>query len=224
MEYLSDIISSFRKHADPTNALFMKKYMKNNFEFLGLKTPVRKALSKPFMQKETLPDPEKLPDLVHALWGLDEREFQYFAIQLLMKFNRQAPEQWIDLYEFCIVNKSWWDTVDGLAGWCTGSHFIRFPNLIAGYTNRWMDSGNMWLQRSCLLYQLKYKEGTNFELLKSFILPLKDSGEFFIQKAIGWALREYSKTNPEAVEAFVGTTELKSLSRREAMRIILKKG
>jgi 3-methyladenine DNA glycosylase AlkD len=224
MEYLNDLISTFRNNDDPTNAIYMKKYMKDNFEFLGLKTPVRKLLSKPFFEKENLPDPGQVPEMVKTLWELDEREFQYFAIQLLMKFNRQAPEPWIDLYEYCIINKSWWDTVDGLAGWCTGSHFIRFPDIIAEYTNKWMESDNMWLQRSCLLYQLKYKEHTDFELLKSYIHPLKDSREFFIQKAIGWALREYSKTNPAAVQAFVGQTDLASLSRREAMRIISKKG
>lgn len=167
MKYLDDLTAAFRQKADPANAVYMKKYMKDNFEFLGLKTPVRREVSKQFMSRDNLPLKNDLPRIVDSLWAQDEREYQYFAIQLLMKFNKQAPEEWIDLYESCIVNKSWWDTVDGLAGWCVGSHFIKYPDLIAGYTNRWMDSENMWLQRSCLLYQLKYKQDTNFELLKS---------------------------------------------------------
>ena len=222
MEYVDNLIVAFRQRADSGNAAYMKKYMKNNFEFLGLRTPVRREVSKQFMSRENLPDKDEVPRIVNSLWAQDEREYQYFAIQLLMKINKQAPEEWVDLYESCIVNRSWWDTVDGLAGWCVGSHFIKYPDLIAGYTSKWMDSENMWLQRSCLLFQLKYKQDTNFELLKSFIIPLRKSKEFFIQKAIGWSLREYSKTNPDAVDSFVSSTVLAPLSSREAMRIILK--
>ncbi len=223
MQYVDNLIAAFRQKADAGNALYMKKYMKNNFDFLGLRTPLRREVSKPFMQKDHLPQKDEVPRIVNSLWAQAEREYQYFAIQLLMRFNKQAPEEWIDLYETCIVKRSWWDTVDGLAGWCVGSHFIRYPDLIADYTNKWMDSENIWLQRSCLLFQLKYKQETDFELLKSFIMPLAGSKEFFIQKAIGWALREYSKTNPKAVAAFVSSTVLAPLSKREAMRIILKK-
>lgn len=220
MEYVPEIIDLFHQHAHSANAEPMKKYMKHKFEFLGIKTPERRVLARPFLQKDKLPTLEQIPELVKALWEQEAREFQYFAIQLLIKVSKKAPPEWDDLYEYLIVEKSWWDTVDGLAGWLVGSHFIRYPDLIADCTNRWMESDNIWLQRTCLLYQLNYKENTDFELLKSFILPLKESKEFFIQKAIGWALRQYSKTNADAVTQFVSSTPLAPLSSREALRLI----
>jgi 3-methyladenine DNA glycosylase AlkD len=122
----------------------------------------------------------------------------------------------LNLYEELITQKSWWDTVDALAAWQVGDYFKKYPDQIIPYTNKWMDSGNMWLQRTCLIFQLKYKEETDFELLKSLIIPLSDSKEFFIQKAIGWALREYSKLFPQRVMDFASNQPMAKLSYREA--------
>lgn len=221
MEYVSEVAKTFAQHANPENAAYMKKYMKNHFDFLGIRTPVRKEIAKPYLSKDKLPPLNEIPQIAEQLWKEEAREFQYFAISMLQKVGKKAPADWIDLYESLIIKKSWWDSVDGLAGWSMGAHFEKYPDLIADYTNKWMNSGNMWLQRTCILFQLKYKEQTDFELLKSFIIPLTGSKEFFIQKAIGWALREYGKTNSQAVTTFVGNTTLAPLSRREAMRIIL---
>ena len=116
------------------------------------------------------------------------------------------------------------DTVDFLASNMVGMHFKRFPNLIPEYTSKWMASGNIWLQRTCLLYQLKYKENTNTSLLYSWIHSLMDSKEFFIQKAIGWILREYSKTAPAEVIDFIHNTNLKPLSKREGLKWMKNKG
>ena len=127
---------------------------------------------------------------------------------------------WIDLYEKLIIQKSWWDSVDGLAATQVGGHFKKYPGLIGEYTAKWMDSGNIWPQRTCLLFQLKYKDNTDFELLTSFIEPLAGSKEFFIRKAIGWALRQYSKFNPQVVVDYLEVQQLSNLSRREALKVI----
>jgi 3-methyladenine DNA glycosylase AlkD len=152
------------------------------------------------------------------LWEQPEREFQYFAMEMVEKFRKKAPAGMIGTYELMILGKSWWDTVDFIAAVLVGGHFRRFPEMVAPYTGKWMASGNIWLQRTALLFQLKYKKETDFGLLATFITFLAGSREFFIRKAIGWALREYSKTDPQRVKAFVTATPLAPLSRKEALR------
>jgi 3-methyladenine DNA glycosylase AlkD len=218
--YTNLIIKAFEFHADPIAAVPMKLYLKNKFDLYGIKSPLRKEISKSFLSKNELPSEQDIAHIAHELWDRPQRELQYFTMELLQKYVKISSPNWIDLYEQLIVKKSWWDSVDGLAAWSVGAHFRRFPDQISPYTNRWMGSGNIWLQRTCLIYQLKYKELTNFELLKSFITPLTNSKEFFIRKAIGWALRQYSRTNPQAVEEFVAIQPMSNLSYREALRLI----
>lgn len=218
--YTKQVIKAFEFHADPIVAEPMKKYMKNKFDFFGIKATLRKDISKQFFNKSNLPDAEDIAQIVHELWDQPQRELQYFAIELLQKYAKKSTSDWIVLYDQLIVKKSWWDSVDGLAAWNVGAHFRRFPEQIPYYTFRWMVSENMWLERTSLIFQLKYKEQTDFELLKSYIIPLSSSKEFFIQKAIGWALRQYSRTNPQAVENFVAEHPLSKLSYREALRLI----
>jgi 3-methyladenine DNA glycosylase AlkD len=218
--YTQNVIEVFKNHADPTTAIPMVKYMKNKFEYFGIKSPLRKEISKSFLTKNHLPDQHEVFKIVNELWAQPQRELQYFAMAMLQKYTLTSPADWIDLYEKLIIQKSWWDTVDGLAAWNVGDHFLKFPEQISPYTNNWMDSENMWLQRTCLIFQLRYKDQTDFELLKSFIIPLSSSKEFFIRKAIGWALRQYSKTNPLVVKEFVKEHPLSNLSYREAIRLI----
>jgi len=138
--------------------------------------------------------------------------------------SRKAGEGNIKDYQFLIINKSWWDTVDYIASNLVGPYFRIYPEKIAPVTSHWMESRNMWLQRTCLLFQLKYRGDTDTGLLTGFIEQLKDSKEFFIRKAIGWSLREYSKTNPEFVISFVRNNHLSGLSEREALKWIQRKG
>lgn len=221
--YCNNIVHALNSHADTGRATNMKRYMKNNFEFFGIPAPKLRQLSATFLQKSNLPDVMQLPDLVRELWSVPQRELQYFALELLKKYLRQMPRDWIDLFEELITQKSWWDTVDALASWQVGNYYKMYPDQIVPYTTRWMGSGNIWLQRTCLIFQIKYKEKTDFELLKSFIIPLTGSKEFFIQKAIGWALREYSKKFPQEVMEFAGKQPMAKLSYREATRIALNK-
>lgn len=223
-DYKDHLVELFRRNSDPENALPMKKYMKHKFQFLGIKTPLRKELTKAFFQKYGKPEVPQLKDIVLHLWELPEREFQYFSIGLLRKTVAKVPEDFIDLYEHLIITKSWWDTVDGIASWLVGKHLQRFPGLRDRYLEKWLGSDNFWLQRTCLLFQLGYKEKTDFELLKKLIIPLAKEQEFFLRKAIGWALREYSKIDHKSVIAFVENNELSALSRKEAYKWIQRKG
>ncbi len=219
-KYISLIINSFSSHANQKDAIPMKRYMKNQFEFFGIQSKQRRKLQREFMKKENLPALDQIEGIIKELWALPQREFQYFGMELLEKYVNKVDKEIATLFEYMIVTKSWWDTVDMIAARLVGPVFGRFNDLIVPCTEKWMYYGNMWLQRSAILFQLKYKKETDTELLFSYIQALADSREFFIQKAIGWVLREYSKTDPGAVVKFVNSTSLAPLSKREALRVV----
>jgi len=210
----------FRENANPENAFFMKKYMKDKFSFLGIKSPERRALTRAFYKNYNRPDINTLENIVRKLWKMEEREFQYFAMELVDKELKKMVRSDVQLFEYFVVNKSWWDTVDFIAANLVGKHLLNFPGLIEQMNKKWISSENMWLNRTALLFQLKYKNDMDAKLLKQNILKCRDSKEFFIRKAIGWVLREYSKTNPVWVSEFVDSTTLSPLSKREALKWI----
>ncbi|MGG4494078.1 DNA alkylation repair protein [Brevibacillus reuszeri] len=207
---------AFQARADQALAGPMEKYMKNLFPFLGIKSPLRKELSKQLFREQGIPD--NWEEIVRELWVLPEREYQYLALDVVAKVKKRLTEQHLPLLEELVTTKSWWDTVDFLASHMAGTILWRSPELVGPSTSAWMESHNMWLQRTAILFQLLYKQETDQELLFNYIRACAASKEFFIQKAIGWSLREYAKTNPEAVRDFVDKTPLASLSKREALK------
>jgi len=216
--YVNKLRNIFETGRNQENAVPMAKYMKNRFSFLGIKTPLRRELMRDFYKENGVPEIKDLKKIVLELWEIPEREYQYFAIGLLRKLNKKLPEDFIELYEHLVVTKSWWDSVDGIASWLVGKHFLKFPEKRDEYIDKWMRSGNMWLQRTCLLFQLNYKQETDVMLMGHLIVSLSASQEFFIRKAIGWILREYSKTDQQAVINFVENNTLSPLSKREAYK------
>lgn len=223
-DFVKEIQIIFSKNQDDINAKSMSKYMLNNFEFYGIKSPLRKELQKDFLKTKNLPKIEKIPEIITQLWLLPQREFQYFAIDLLRKYNKQTAENMVDLFEYIILNRSWWDSVDMISSRLVGDYFKCFPQQIVPYTEKWIYSDNIWLIRTALLFQLNYKEQTNSNMLFDYILRVNGSKEFFINKAIGWALRQYSKTNAEKVIDFVEKNQLSNLSTREALKWMKNKG
>ena len=223
MHFLVENLKSFfSQHSNAEYAVGMKKYMKDKFLFCGIKKPLRAELQKNVFPKANQLDLTEVYEITKELWELDEREYQYAALDLLDKYKKNQSESIINLYEHFIISKSWWDTVDILAAKLVGSFFMKYPDLQAEYIKKWMKTDNFWLHRTCLLFQLKYKEHTNTDLLTKTILSLSMSKEFFIQKAIGWILREYSKTNSIWVENFVEQNDLSNLSKREALKWLKK--
>lgn len=210
----------FQRNANPTIARGQKAYMKNQFEFYGITAPKRKELQKPFLMKQHLPPKRDLSKMVKELWKLPQREYQMFAQELVHKYSKDLMRTDIKLLEYMIINKSWWDTVDFIAANIVGPYFKLYPELRKKVTTKWLKSGNMWLQRSALLFQLKYKADVDTHLLSHIIKYLLGSQEFFINKAIGWMLREYGKTNPSWVRNFADDSPLHPLSRREALRLL----
>jgi 3-methyladenine DNA glycosylase AlkD len=216
--YAASLKTLLEQNTDPAQAAPMKKYMRDQFEYLGIKTPRNTALQKEFFAEHGLPQLSELEPILRDLWSLPQREFQYVAVGLLGRFNKQIPAGFIKTIEVLLVTKSWWDTVDAIAGGTVGVHFQRFPEVREKYLPKWRRSDNFWLRRTAILFQLSYKKETDFDLLCEIIRENLDSKEFFINKAIGWSLRQYARIDPKAVKKFVKSTPLHPLSRREAMK------
>lgn len=220
MSYIERIQQLFTEHQNKENAIPMKKYMRNRFPFLGIKTPLRKTLMRQFFKESGIREEPLQTEFVRSLWQLPEREYQYAAMDYLHVSLKKLHKNDLNLMEELMTTKSWWDTVDMLAQKEVGEIAKRFPVVIDEYIESWNTSENIWLQRSSLLFQLKYKEQTDEDLLYRYIRNLADSREFFIQKAIGWVLREYSKTNPESVRIFINNHRLAPLSVREGSKYL----
>lgn len=217
-KYVQQISDKFKQNAKLENAVPMKKYMKGHFEYFGIKSPERRIISKEFFAKNSLPEFTDLNEIVDKLFQMPEREFQYFAIELCGKFKKLWTEETLSLFEKMSVTKSWWDTVDSIKSVCFKPYFLKFPDKRYEITQGWINSENIWLQRLSVIYQLGYKDKTDVELLKRNILQLNESSEFFVQKAIGWALRDYARFDAEFTKQFVAENDLKPLSRREALK------
>jgi len=217
-----DICSIFEKNANELTARGQKRYMKNQFEFYGIKAPLRRRLQRPFLLKSNLPAQDKLASIVRKLWNKNERECHYFAQELVLQYTGQFQRKDMALLEYMITNKSWWDTTDFIATNLVAAFFNEYPDEQKIKVNQWIKSGNIWLQRAAILFQLHYKHALDRELLTHIIHSLLGSKEFFVNKAIGWILREYSKINPAWVKNFIASTDLHSLSQREALKYISK--
>ena len=221
--YVKSIRALFTQHADPKKAAPMKRYMRDQFEYLGIKVPEMGNLLKQHIREHGLPPLAELDAVMRDLWTLPQREFQYAANGLLEKFEGELPPKFIETLEYMLVTKSWWDTVDTIATGTLGVHFKRYPKVQKKYLAKWRESDNFWLRRATILFQLGYKKDTDFELLCDIIRENLGSQEFFINKAIGWALRQYTRIDPQGVRDFVAATPLNPLSAREALKWLDKK-
>ncbi|WP_059171768.1 DNA alkylation repair protein [Bacillus sp. FJAT-27445] len=219
-KYILQIKTLFEEHRSQENAVSMEKYMKNHFPFLGIKKPLRADLEKRFYTETGLVKEPFDERFVRMLWELPEREYQYAALEYIAKFSRKLGPESLGLAKELITDKSWWDTVDALSQRPVGELAARFPSAISFEMDKWAVSDHMWLRRTAILHQLKYKHETDENRLYTYIRKNADSREFFIQKAIGWALREYSKTNPDSVREFIQRTKLAALSRREGSKYL----
>lgn len=219
-DFISTLSAEFKSNANAKIASEQKAYMRNQFEFFGLKSADRRILQKPFLMKEFLPPKSDVFDLVIQLWELPERDFQLFGQELVFKYVKQFEKNDIEMLEYMVSHKSWWDTVDFIAYKLMGTYFKMYPDERLKHVQKWLQTDNIWLQRSALLFQLKYKEELDQSILTHAIESLLGTNEFFINKAIGWVLREYSRTDAQWVQLYVDRTELSNLSKKEALRLI----
>ncbi len=196
----------------------MSAYMQNRFSFLGIPKPVLKQLIKPYLQIS-----RKLEfdwEFVRLCWENPNREVQYVAVEYILLHEKQFLDTDIDKIRELITEKSWWETVDSL-DCVAGTIVMKYPYL-KEKMRQWSLSENLWLRRVAIDFQQKYKEKTDTALLEEIICNNFGSNEFFINKAIGWSLREYSKVNPEWVRGFVDRYRdvLSNLSIKEASKYL----
>lgn len=213
-----DIFEVFYENINKEQAETMSKYMRNLFPFLGLKKPERAALSKEFL-KSRKNDLNIDWEFISKCYDKEEREFQYLAIDYMDKVKELFIAS--DLYkiEELIITKSWWDSVDAINK-IVGHIAMKYPEVKEDIILKWVKSDNIWLNRISIIFQLQYKENIDTESLSKAILYNSNTDEFFINKAIGWALREYSKTNREWVTNFIDHNTLSKLSVREGSKYI----
>jgi 3-methyladenine DNA glycosylase AlkD len=219
MDFVTDIRQAFSDNANSDNAAKMAAYMKGNFLFVGIKTGLRRDIQKEILLKHKKEVQAEARNVALQLYNLPQREYHYCAIEILIKelHKKFVPED-IDLIEYLLITHSWWDSVDTIAKYLLGGYLKQYPENTATVIEKFSGSENMWLNRSAIIFQLGYKKDTDAKLLFSLCERHCNLKEFFIQKAIGWALREYGKTNPEAVIHFVNSVRLKPLSTREALK------
>ena len=218
IHFLKQLENQFEEHRNSEIAVQMEAYMRNQFMFLGIKAPIRKELLKPFLNKSNRPPIDELRDVVKNLWENPYREFQFSAMELTSKYNKGLDPGFFTLFEYMITRKSWWDTVDYIASNLVGNLIKQYPDQGIKQINKWRQSENLWLVRTCIIFQLKYKTEVDEKLLFSIIEENIAHPDFFIRKAIGWALRQYAKFNPTPVLKFVNDHELSGLSKREALK------
>ncbi|MEV5182142.1 DNA alkylation repair protein [Streptomyces werraensis] len=218
---LERLVAAYASAADPVAADAMRAYMKDVAPFLGLKTPVRRALSRTV--EAGLPRPSESDCTAIALrcWELPEREYHYFAVDHLRRHVRRCSSGFLPVTRHLVTTVPWWDTVDLLAAHVVGA-LVAADATLTAEMDRWSADDDMWLVRTALLHQLRYKERTDTGRLFGYCLRQSGHPDFFVRKAIGWALREYAKTDPDAVRDFVAREgdRFAPLSVREALKNI----
>ena len=216
----SELIDEMALHKDEKQAEKMANYMQNIFAFWGIAKPDLKKLIAPHLSK-TRKDAIDW-DSVFALWDMDFREAQYVAIEYLKIHKKQIEVSDLENIKKLITSKSWWETVDDLDDFI--GQIVKKDKSLADTILSWSQSDNIWLRRVSIDYQLKYKDETDAFYLSKAICNNFGSTEFFVNKAIGWSLREYSKYNPDWVKQFLKENESKmaKLSIREAIKYLEK--
>ncbi|MFZ1694047.1 MAG: DNA alkylation repair protein [Flavobacteriales bacterium] len=216
--WLAPLHDSFRRNRNAENAAAMEAYMKGIAPFFGIKAVPRRELLAEHIAMHGAPALDELPAIARAAFACPEREMHHTALDILMKHARKLTPDHLPLVEELITTKSWWDTVDALAIHVVGMILKRYPKEITEWNKRWITSKNLWLNRTAILFQNRWKEDTDQALLFANIDRHAAHPDFFMRKAIGWALRELGATDPTAVKRFVKLRKLSGLSEREALR------
>lgn len=222
LQLIEQLETAFIAQQNTERARAVAAYMKNRFPFYGMEATIRRNIQKPFIV--VLKSMENRTDrweLIRDLWAKDEREFHYFAQDWLNTWpNKWMDEADADELKWLITQQAWWDSVDTIASNYLGKWAQAFPKKARETFEEWRYEPVFWLNRACLIYQLKFKDAVDIPYLESLIVQLLPNKEFFIQKAIGWSLRQLSKFHPDEVRRILATYPIKGLAYREASKYI----
>lgn len=222
-EAIIDIIAELHHEVKQVEkAASMKAYMKNRYEFLGVTAPERKLIFRELWAQYKNELITNWAEIVDLLWKDKYRESKYVAMEIIRKVEKQLDLRDLPFIERLITDKSWWDTVDFLASHAVGQILLKHPTKAPQIAHGYMDGDNMWLQRTSMIFQLFYKDRSNAKLMTDLIDKTIGSKEFFINKASGWALRQYARTDPEFVREYLymKDDQLSNLTKREASKYL----
>lgn len=216
--WYGDIFEQLEMLSDAEQSKKMSAYMQNRFPFLGVPKPKLKEFMKPFLQQSKKLDFDW--NFVFLYWDKPYREAQYIAVEYVLMHQKELSDADLDKVQMLITQKSWWETVDSLDA-VIGTIVSKFPELKKRMLE-WSVADDIWLRRAAIDFQQKYKENTDVKLLSQIIQNNFGSNEFFINKAIGWSLRDYSKINAVWVSNFLKqhSNELAPLSIKEASKYL----
>lgn len=216
---LARLTRLYPEAGNPFRAQEMVAYMKGVAPFLGIRTPERRALSRLVLDGVPRPDEDDCTAVALRCYALPEREYHYFAVDYLRRHVKHCSSGFLPVARRLVTTVSWWDTVDHLAAHVVGGLVAADPAL-AAVMDDWIEDDDLWVARTAILHQLRFKQATDTERLFAYCLRRSGHPDFFIRKAIGWSLREYAKTDPDEVRAFVGENRdrLSPLSVREALK------
>lgn len=216
--WYDNLFQELEQLRDNKQAEKMSAYMQNRYEFLGIPKPKLQEIAKPYLKESRKYDFDW--EFVNICWNKEYREAQYIAINYLSMNSKKFTDKDLPKLKHLIINKSWWETVDSLDA-MVGSIVLKYEALEKTMLE-WSASDNIWLKRVSIDFQQEYKIRTNTELLEKIICNNLRSNEFFVNKAIGWSLRDYSKVNPEWVKGFLAKykEQLSTLSIKEASKYL----
>ena len=221
----SDLVARLSAAGDPDRAAGQQRYMKSELPFHGVRVPEVRRLARAVIADHPIPDSDAWEGTVLGIWRrATHREQRYSAIELAYapRYRHWLAPGSLAMVEEMIVTGAWWDYVDQLAAKHMGHLLASYPEDIRPVLRAWAEDHDIWRRRTSILAQLKFRADTDADLLFALIEPSLAEKEFFLRKAIGWALREYSKTRPGLVTDYVAANHgrLSPLSRREALRAI----
>ena len=219
-ELVEYVQSELARLADPDKAPAMAAYLKTDMPFYGVQTPPRRTLARELRKRFPPQSVAEYRTQIEVLWELPHREEKYLAIGVAGAHPRFITFDQIDLYERMVSEGAWWDLVDSIASGIIGKVVLNERARMRPVLNAWIDCDDMWLRRTAIISQLEHKESTDAGMLFDFCTRRAFEKEFFIRKAIGWALRQYARTNPEAVTEYLleNRDSLSGLSFREAAK------
>ena len=221
MPLINKLEQVFLQGKDESRAKKQAAYMRDLFPFFGLPTQVRRAVQKPLFKTYPIQNEKQYKQVLTDLWSKEQREFQYAALDIASSFRKLASQEMLEIYEMMIRKKSWWDTVDDIAANLVGPLLSKHPKLVE-VMDQWIRDENLWIRRSALIFQLKWKKKTDTNRLFTYCREVMHEPDFFIRKAIGWALRQYSKTDPIEVKQFIQNNQhkLSPLSIKEGSKYV----
>ena len=221
MKFWKPLQAALEFLGDKDIAAQQKAYMRDQFDYYGCKMPTIKSALSEFLKDNKAISWTELKDQVIWTWKQPQREWQMVGMFYLQKMKKLWQDDLVEFAEVLITEKSWWDTVDFLASNVVGKFLEKKSELAEEKMNQWNQSDDMWKVRTSIIFQLKYKAEVNKEFLAKAILRHEDSTEFFIRKAQGWALRQYSRFNPEWVGEFLEQNQkLSGLTKREGGKFL----